>query len=186
MTLSAADLWQEHKTRLHKYIARRVPDHHVADDILQEVFLKVHQGLANIREPGSVAAWLYRLASNAIADYYRSHRPAEELPENLAAPKKNRDYTAELASCLQPFIDDLPEKYRTALVLSEIEGITQKEVANRLGLSISGAKSRVQRGREKLRGLLSECCEIEVGHNGIIGYEVRSGTRKAPCNCRND
>ncbi len=185
MTLSAADLWQEHKTRLHNYIARRVPDRHVADDILQDVFLKVHTSLGTVKAPGSVAAWLYRLASNAIADYYRTYKPSDELPENLAAPEKRRDYTAELASCLRPFIDDLPEKYRTALVLSEIEGITQKEVARRLGLSVSGAKSRVQRGREKLRGLLSECCEIEVGRNGIVGYEVRNARRNSACKCHN-
>ena len=75
----------------------------------------------------------------------------------------------------------IAETYRLPLVLSEIEGLTQKEVATRLGLSLSGAKSRVQRGREKLRQRLYECCDIETGRHGIIGYEVRD--KKHGCNC---
>lgn len=178
--LPTTDLWEEHKTRLHDYIAKRVPDRHVADDILQDVFLKAHLSLHAVKAPGSVSAWLFRVAANAVADYYRTHKPADQLPEDLPIPEQQRDYIAELASCLQPLIEDLPEIYRTALVLSEIEGVTQREVAKRLGISVSGAKSRVQRGREKLRERLSQCCEIEVGRNGIVGYEVRD--KRCGCN----
>lgn len=102
-----------------------------------------------------------------------------ELPDDLSTPEQERNYLAELASCLQPMIAGLPDIYRTALTLSEIEGITQREVADRLGISVSGAKSRVQRGREKLRERLLQCCEIETGRNGIIGYEVRDNS----CGC---
>lgn len=99
----------------------------------------------------------------------------------MAAPEPEADYITELASCLQPLIADLPETYRLPRVLSEIEGLTQKEVAARLGLSLSGAKSRVQRGREKLRQRLLECCDIETGRRGIVGYEIRD--KKRGCNC---
>lgn len=167
------DLWQAHKERLHDYIAKRVRDRHIADDILQDVFLKAHANLHRVSSSGSVSAWLFRITANAIADYYRTHMPPEELPEDFPAPERERDYVAELASCLQPMIDGLPEIYRTALTLSEIEGITQREVASRLGISVSGVKSRVQRGREKLRERLLQCCAIEAGRTGIIGYEVR-------------
>jgi len=176
---STTDLWEEHRSRLYNYIARRVPDHHVAEDLLQEVFLKAHLNLERVRAPGSVAAWLFRVAANAIVDYYRTRRPAEKLPEEFAARGEERDSIAELASCLRPFIDDLPEIYRIPLVLSEIEGVTQREVASRLGISVSGAKSRIQRGREKLRRSISRCCAIEIGQNGIIDYEVRNGK----CGC---
>jgi len=174
-----ADLWQEHKDRLRNYIAKRVRDRHVADDVLQDVFLKAHASLHTVTSPGSVSAWLLRVAANAIADHYRTHKPAEELPEDLSAPEQERNYVAELAACLQPMIAGLPDIYRTALTLSEIEGITQREVADRLGISVSGAKSRVQRGREKLRERLSQCCEIETGRNGIVGYEIRDKS----CGC---
>lgn len=167
------DFWQEHKARLRAYISKRVSNSHDVDDILQEVFLKAHVNLHTVKSHGSVSAWLYRIAYNAIVDHYRSQRRLEELPDDLAAVEVERDHVAELAVCLGPLIEDLPDAYRAALVLSEIEGRPQKEVADLLGISLSGAKSRVQRGREKLRQRLLECCDIETGQGGVVGYEPR-------------
>lgn len=177
------DLWQEYRFRLRNYIAKRVREREAVDDILQEVFLKVNANLHTVRSHGSIPAWLFRIAANAIADHYRSHKQWEVLPDDdeLASPERERDYIAELATCLQPLIADLPETYRAALVLSEIEGLPQKEVALRLGISLSGAKSRVQRGREKLRLRLLECCDIETGRGGISGYEPRDGNCMVDC-----
>jgi RNA polymerase sigma-70 factor (ECF subfamily) len=181
MTTLIDDLWSEHRSRLRGYIAKRVREDDAVDDILQDVFLKASENLHTLRSRGSVAAWLYRIAANAIVDHYRSRKPWEELPVDVAAPESERDYIAELATCLQPLITDIPETYRTALVLSEIEGLPQREVANRLGISLSGAKSRVQRGREKLRQRLLDCCEIETGRGGITGYEPRDKNNKCAC-----
>ena len=175
------DFWQEYKTRLRGYIAKRVRESEAVDDILQNVFLKAHTSLHTIKSHGSIAAWLFRIAANAIADHYRSQKLWVELPEELAAPEPERNYVAELAACLQPLIADLPETYRSALVLSDLEGLPQKEVANRLGLSLSGTKSRIQRGREKLRQRLLECCDIETGRGGIIGYEPRGKNCDGGC-----
>ena len=155
------------------YIAKRVRDRDAVDDIIQEVFLKVNASLHSVKSHGSISAWLYRIAANAIADHYRAQKPWEELPDEVAAPEPEQDLIAELATCLQPLIAELPESYRTALVLSEIEGLPQREVAERLNISLSGAKSRVQRGREKLRQRLLDCCDIETGRGGIVGYEPR-------------
>lgn len=166
--------WNEHKSRLRAYIARRVREKDAVDDILQDVFLKAHSSLHTVKSPGSIAAWLYRIAANAIADHYRAQKPFEEISDELAAPEPELNHIADLASCLRPLIDDMQDIYRVALVLSEIEGLSQQEVADRLGLSLSGAKSRVQRGREKLRQRLFECCDIETGKNGVVGYELRN------------
>lgn len=174
--------FQEQRLRLRKYIERRVPDGHVADDILQEIYLKLHANLSGIRSSASVTAWLYRVAANAIVDYYRARRPTAELPEHVPSPRLEDDSLTALASCINPLIDELPEKYRKALQLSEIEGLTQKEAADRLGISLSGLKSRVQRGREKLRQRLTQCCAVEVGPNGIAGYEIRDPN----CRCGAD
>jgi RNA polymerase sigma-70 factor (ECF subfamily) len=171
--LELADLWREHKTRLHGYIAKHMNERDAVDDVLQNVFLKANAYLHTVKSHGSITAWLFRIAENAITDYYRARKPWDELPDTLMAPEQEHNYAAELAVCLQPFIADLPEIYRTALVLSEIEGLPQREVANRLGISLSGAKSRVQRGKEKLRQRFLECCDIEIGRGGIIGYEPR-------------
>lgn len=170
-------LWAEHKARLRSYIARRVRESDLVDDILQDVFMKAHTSLHTVKSRGSLAAWLYRIAANAIADHYRGQRPSEEVSDELVAPEHEPDYIGELASCLQPLIANLPETYRIPLMLSEIEGQTQKEVAAKLGLSLSGAKSRVQRGREKLRERIMECCDIETEHGAVVGYEVRDKKR---------
>ncbi|MBZ0093446.1 MAG: RNA polymerase sigma factor SigZ [Sulfuricellaceae bacterium] len=170
---SIADIWGEYKTRLRAYVARRVGEPDVVDDILQEVFLKAYKNLHTLKVRGSVAPWLYRIASNVIVDHYRSQKPWTDLPEALAVPEQKQDPIAELATCLQPLIDDLPEIYRSALTLSEIDGLSQKEVAARLGISYSGAKSRIQRGRDQLRQRLHDCCVIETGQHGIVDYEPR-------------
>jgi RNA polymerase sigma-70 factor, ECF subfamily len=164
-------LWLEHRARLRGYIAKRVRDASSVDDILQEVFLKAHGALSGVRSRGSLTAWLYRIAANAIADHYRAQRPWEPVPEDLPAPEPARDQAAELAECIRPLVAGLPEIYRTALTLSDLEGLPQKEVAERLGVSLSGAKSRVQRGREQVRQRLLDCCAIEIGRRGIVGYE---------------
>lgn len=178
---STLDLWQEHKTRLRGYIAKRVRESDAVDDILQEVFLKAHASRHAVRAPGSLGAWLYRIAAHAIVDHYRARQPLDELPEELAAPEPASDPVAELASCLQPLVADLPETYQSALVLAELEGLPQKEVARRLGLSLSGAKSRIQRGREQLRQRVLACCDVEVGRNGIVGYVPRTQGCGAGC-----
>ena len=167
--------------RLHAYVAKRVHDVAAVEDILQDIFLKASKNLHTIKAHGSIAAWLYRIAANVIVDYYRSRRPTEELTEAIPSTETERDYVAELATCLQPLIAELPDTYREALVLSEIEGLPQKEVAKRLNISHSGAKSRVQRGRQKLRQRLLDCCDIETGRAGIIGYEPRDKNHKCGC-----
>jgi len=176
-----ADFWQEHKSRLRGYIAKRVHESAAVDDILQDVFLKAYTSLHTVKSHGSITAWLFRIAANAIVDHYRSQKPWADLPDQLAAPEPVRNYVAELATCLQPLISELPESYRSALVLSEIEGMPQKQVAKRLGISLSGTKSRIQRGREKLRQRLYDCCDIEVGQNSIIGYEPRDKNHTCGC-----
>lgn len=167
---STLDCWQEHKTRLRGYIAKRVRESDAVDDILQEVFLKAHTSLHTVKSHASITAWLFRITANAIVDHYRSRKPWAELSDDLAAPEPERDYITELATCIQPLLGDLPEIYRSALMLSEIQGLSQQAVADHLGISLSGAKSRIQRGRAKLHQRLLDCCDIETGRRGVIDY----------------
>ncbi|MHB1729949.1 MAG: RNA polymerase sigma factor SigZ [Leptospirillum sp.] len=175
------DFWQEHKDRLRSYIAKRVRESDAVDDILQDVAFKAYINIHTVKSGTSITSWLYRIAANAIVDHYRSRKQWDELPDELAAPESERDYGAELVTCFQPLIAELPEIYQSALVLSELEGLPLKEVANRLDISLSGAKSRVQRGRDKLRQRFLDCCDIETGRRGITGFEPRDKNRKCTC-----
>lgn len=169
-------IWNTFHEPLMGFIQRRVSDPASAEDILQDVFLKVHTRIATLQDMDKLASWLYQIARNAIADYYRKRRPDIGVPETLALEleQDEREIERVLALSVKIMLNDLPDIYREALVLTEYEGLTQRELAERLGISLSGAKSRVQRGRRMLKQMLLDCCHFEFDRRGaIINYQPR-------------
>ena len=176
-------VWQEYHTRLKTFIRGRVADDSVSDDILQDVFLKMHNGLPSLMNATKLQSWLYQIARNAITDYYRMQKPAVDLPDWLSTTKTEASEIArqELAQCLQPMIEQLPDIYRDAVVLSELKGMKQKEVSELQGTSLSGTKSRVQRGRALLREMLEDCCRLEFDHKGRLSDFERKNEKCGIC-----
>lgn len=167
------ELWQSYRENLLRYIRQRV-DARDAEDVLHDALVKAWQGLDGLHSGTKLSAWLYRITHNAIVDYYRSRRSSEPLDESLdAGPSEPSDLAEqELAQCLRPMIENLPKRYRDAVYMAELEGRRQHEIAEREGISISGAKSRVQRGRGRLKEMLEECCAIELKEGGgVAGFE---------------
>ncbi len=176
MTENIEHIWRDYHSKLHGFINSRINDPYMADDILQDVFTRIHTNIGSLKDTSRVQSWIYQITRNAINDYYRSQKKMVELPASLAAPEidLNEKKREEIIGWVAPLIESLPEPYREALTLSEIEGLTQKEVARRQGLSLSGAKSRVQRGRSMLKETLDECCQFEFDHMGkVVDYEQR-------------
>jgi len=177
-------IWTEYSSRLLAFIRGKIPDAVEAEDILQEVFLRVHTGLCCREAVGRFDSWIYRVTRNLIIDHYRRRRPVDELPENAPAaetPGGEDDPRTRLAFSLRETIGELPPPYRDALLATEYEGLSQRQFAEREGITISGAKSRVQRAREKLRQLLLECCHFELDRFGrVIDYYQRC------CRCGSD
>ena len=172
-------IWKEYSTKLRSFIEKRIDNRAAAEDVLQEVFLKVHAGLASVKAGTKLQSWLYQITRNAVIDYYRSRKPSELPPEWLQQPGPEPSERArqELEACLRPMIDQLPAPYREALTLSELKNLPQREVAKKLGLSLSGAKSRVQRGRAMVKDLLMKCCKLEFDHRGqLMDYEKQEGS----------
>lgn len=185
-----SDAWNDVRAELVDFVSRRVESAQAAEDIVQDVLERMHR--ADLGEVRHMQAWLYRAARNAIIDHYRTRRPAEPLDPELAAelPDGGRDVetggpnaaTQELAQCLRPMIDRLPLKYRTAVTLVDLEGCTQAEAARREQISLSGMKSRVQRGRERLGAMLKACCAITTTPAGAVNtYARREGTGDCGC-----
>ncbi|MEN6578400.1 MAG: RNA polymerase sigma factor SigZ [Phycisphaerales bacterium] len=169
MTPPIESIWAEFAARLGRFIHARVADPATAEDILQDVFVRIHQRLDHLRTPAKLQSWLYLIARNAIIDHYRKTRKTSQLPESLLAePPKDGPEACELKDALRQMIDGLPDTYREAIVLTEIEGLTQQELANRLGITLSGAKSRVQRARGQLKQMLLDCCHFEFDRRGGI------------------
>jgi RNA polymerase sigma-70 factor (ECF subfamily) len=175
--------------RLRAYISRRV-DAAFVDDILGDILLRVAAHRDRFDAADNPSAWLYKVAGNIIADHYRrravEHTAKRQLQhEAVRAGGTGRvdeaDSYHELAECVRPLIETLPEDYRDALLLTDIQGMTQAEAADQAGLSVSGMKSRVQRGRDKLKDALERCCQIELDRRGqIIDYTPRGPS--SPCN----
>jgi RNA polymerase sigma-70 factor (ECF subfamily) len=177
---STEKIWKEYHDNLRRFIQMRVSDKSAADDILQEVFVKIHSGLNTLKDGTRLQSWVYQIARNTIVDYYRSLRPTEELPENAYfSETEDGKVLSELADCMRPMIDELPESYRQAIILFEIEGLTQKQISEKLGLSLPGAKSRVQRGKLKLKEMLLDCCHFEFDRRGGV---VEFNPKRGRCN----
>lgn len=177
--LRVEQIWYEFHARLRGFLVARTGSEQLADDIVQDVFVKVYGAIDSVRNEELIASWLFRIARNAMVDHYRRLRHEQPIDDGLGAAelpdRAAPDPGQKLAENLPDMLESLPPRYREPLRLIAVEGLTQAEMATRLQLSISGGKSRVQRGRERLRRLLVECCDIELDrHGGIIDYTVRS------------
>lgn len=175
--MTAGDLWTGFGDRLRRTIAARVRNEHDTEDILQDIFTRLQRGVHGVED---LEAWLFQVTRNAIVDHFRRRSPVE-LTTDPADPQPAEDVTGELASCLTPMMALLDEEDREALRLVDLEGLGQKELAARLGLSLTGAKSRVQRARQRLKEVLLDCCHVEMDRRGnALSYTPRGDS----CGCR--
>jgi RNA polymerase sigma-70 factor, ECF subfamily len=179
ITSDVKAIWRSFHQRLRGFILQRVHNPADADDILQEVFVRIYQRLPTVRESDRLQSWIFTIARNAIIDYYRKVKRQPEFAseaalETLVMDEDPEVFNQQMASCLRPLLEHLPEPYREAVQLAELEGMTQAAIAQALGLSLSGMKSRVQRGRQKLKALLQSCCLIQMDAVGnVIDYEMK-------------
>ena len=188
-------IWTEFGDRLRTFIARRVNSEADADDILQDVFLRIHRRAGTVERRERLVSWLFQVTRNAIADYYRAPG-RRELPSGVPQDLEGRgDHTwdwgddsdvaspavrHELAACLAPMIAQLPPLYREAVRVVDLEGLPQQEAA-RVGITVSGMKSRVQRGRQALEHLLHACCQFDLDAGGRVTDYQPLGDGCGPC-----
>jgi RNA polymerase sigma-70 factor, ECF subfamily len=176
MTVSAVP-WSDLAARLRPFVARRVPPSEI-DDIVQDVLVRMHRGLASIRDDDRWSAWMFQIARNAITDAGRKRARAPIAPggelDDVAADEidveTDREAASALAGCVSIFVAQLASPYREAITLVELEGKTAKEAAGMVGISVSGMKSRVQRGRAQLRQLFETCCQIALDARGKVTH----------------
>jgi RNA polymerase sigma-70 factor (ECF subfamily) len=173
-------LWLELNEDIGRYVCNKVDHQDHCHDILQDVYLKMIANVEKIRNVDNVKAYLLRISSNTIADHYRSSKTKEAvpMPEEQEVKCDTGCSPAISDKFLQEAINELPGKYRDALLRVDFEGMSQKEYADQLGISISGAKSRVQRAREKLKDLILKCCDYQFDKYGNVikccGDEIES------------
>ena len=170
MLSDTSNIWNEFSDKIKAFILKRVNDDTIADDVLQDVFIKIHTKIGSLKDETKLHSWIYQITRNTINDYYRKLNPLstdiendieEDIPEENVSMNK-------IAEGLHDFMDELPKTYCDALCKTEFDGLSQVEYAKLIGLSNSGAKSRVQRGRNMIKDMLMKCCHFQFDKYGTI------------------
>jgi RNA polymerase sigma-70 factor (ECF subfamily) len=175
------NIWREHHDQLLAFINKRVKNREESEDILQEVFIKILSKIGTLKNSSKLKSWVFQMTRNAIIDYIRKKK-YQEMEAEIRDIEDESDQTAMNAATgwIGYYVDALPENYREAVTLYEIKGLSQKEVAEQLGISYVNARSRIQRGRQLLKKNLTDCCTFNVDvYGNIIDYHSK------PRNCPN-
>ncbi len=177
-------IFREYHSKLFYFVRKRVDHFDDAEDILQNVFLKIHSRIDTLKDKTKLQAWIYQITRNTIVDYFRTNKPVKQLPKMLAQPETElyEETRREITDCFLPLIKTLPIKNKQALILSEIDGLSQKDVADKEGLSLTAAKSRIQRGRKKIKDTLLDYCQFKFDSQGkVFDYESKTPNEKNCC-----
>lgn len=171
-------IWNEYHKELKRFVLSKVKDRDISNDILQDVFLKLHSKLDTLKEEDKVKPWLYQITRNTITDYFRGKKYIVDADAiDLEEETETTDINEQFSGCVQPHINKLPSIYREALTKTEFENYSQFELAEELNISYSGAKSRVQRAKELLKSYFKQCCNISTDKYG----NILSSTEKHTC-----
>lgn len=177
-------LFEQHRGAVQRYIQRLIRDPDLAEDLTQETFLRAHHQIHTLQNQAALSAWLYRIATHVSIDRLRQitrqqslkvsspdngSEPAEARWEDTSAPRIDEAFErAEMSSCVQDFIEELNDDYRAVILLHDLEGLTNPEIASSLGCSLDTVKIRLHRARQKLRSALQKGCAFERDKRGVL------------------
>lgn len=175
--------WQAHEPALRGWLIHQLHDRTLAEDLLQDVFLKALRQGQRFCALENARAWLFEVARNTLSDQLRRRRETVELPDELNAPEHDAAPTVDtLAQCLPRVLSELSPEDREAITCCDLEGMSQADYAARLGISLPGAKSRVQRARTRLKAQLASACHVKFDTSG----QVCCFTPRPPLERKND
>lgn len=172
MRVKVKYIWEEFRSDLYKYINSKVKNKYDTEDILQDVFVKIHKNIDTINELLKIKPWIYRITRNTIIDYYRKKKDIsieiEKFEKGLDEDQNLNNMNEEISICLEEIILELPKKYQEVIELYEQKKMKHKEISEKLDISVSASKVRLKRAKEKLKMILLECCDFEVDIYGNI------------------
>lgn len=174
MNTEITQVWNDMNDRLTNFVKGKVKDPELTKDIVQDVFLKAFTKFNTLKNKDKLVSWIYQITRNEITSHFRKLNFNTSSDNLETEDYTDNSLTSELTNCIKPFINSLPEKYKQAIILADIGNVPQKEIAERLNISYSGAKSRVQRGRELLKSTYDQYCAISTDVYGdVIDYKVK-------------
>ena len=159
-----------------KFILAYVKDEWVADDLIQETFIKVQKNLDSVRDSAKLSSWIFRIAYNVCHDHFRQAKRSslknraiqQEIVTFKEALVQKEIEQHQMGQCVQDKMDLLPPDYRTVLILSNIMTFSQKEIAEIMGISVANVKVKVHRARKKFRAILEDHCSFEVDERSVL------------------
>ena len=190
--IAAASL-EEYRAGIQRYLTSLLQDPAQAEDLVQETFLKAHKGSQSLRDPAALKAWLYRIATNLCYDHFRRSASltvpviidfeVTNLIENQGAEQDEPGIESmvergEMSRCVQKLIHRLPETYRLVILLHDVHGLTNLEIAKVLDCSLDAAKIHLHRARRKLKEALLNACEFSHDERGVFVCEPKSPGRQ--------
>jgi RNA polymerase sigma-70 factor, ECF subfamily len=181
MTSEIEIIWRDFHQELKAFIQHKTRNSADTDDILQDVFIKIIRNFDKVTQSENLRHYLYAIVRNAINDFFRHRKPilnTANIKEEFTEEETQTLNETVAECCIKPFISKLPEHYREALLVTEFHDVSQKELAERMGISYSAAKSRVQRGKSKLKELILDCCAYESDIYGNLTDE-----KEKNCGC---
>lgn len=180
--MNIENIWHEYRSSLHAFLTSRLSNPADVEDLLQEILITSHNNLDKINAEESIKPWLFRVAKNALIDFYRKRGHIQGISEEeLLQEEEASQVTHDISECLLPFIQELPEENAQLLLDIDIHNESQKEYAKKLDISYSTLKSRVQKSRQMLKGIYDNCCDFDVDLNGkVIDYQRTTETKKHP------
>lgn len=168
-TLTTEEIWIEFGDRLRSFIYQKISNPDIVNDIIQDIFYKIHTNIHHLKNNSKLTSWLFQIARNAIIDYFREEKKARELLEKMNKEDSyvKKTSTEILKYCMTFFLSRLPEKYEDAIIFTEFKGNSQVELAKKEGISVSAAKSRVQRAKKQLNKVVTAYSSFEGYREGI-------------------
>ncbi|TYA76953.1 sigma-70 family RNA polymerase sigma factor, partial [Seonamhaeicola marinus] len=170
--MKTKDVWNTYADAIKYFIVSKVNDAVVADDLLQETFIKVHTKLNTLKDEDKLKSWIFSIARYTVLDYFRSKKIVyETTDDDFVFEDQKLEHTK--ADCLRGIIKSLPKKYRDPLFLSDIQGLKQAQVSKQLQLPLPTVKSQIQRARKLIAQGFMDCCDFKVNENGYLVGELK-------------
>jgi RNA polymerase sigma-70 factor (ECF subfamily) len=169
--MSTEVIWTEFSNRLRGFINSKINNQEISEDLLQDVFIKIHLNANQLKDDGKLSSWVYTITRNVINDYYRKRKLLSDdnaEVNNIEAEEISEEEPYDFVQCMKPFVEELPEKYQKALTKTSFENVSQKDFAEAENLSYTAAKSRVQRARKMIKDKVVACCNPVVDVYGNV------------------
>jgi RNA polymerase sigma-70 factor (ECF subfamily) len=162
-------IWIQFNAKLKLFILSKVRDNALADDLLQEVFIKIHRLIGQLRDENKLQAWVYQVARNTVYDHLR--KPGQKINFNveevdIIEEDSGNEYMSETIEDMVKMMDEMPSEYCDVLCLTELGGMSHKEYAEKTGISLTAAKTRAFRARNMLKDMLMKCCHYQFDKYG--------------------